>query len=69
MPSILTIKQHEAVESCNKMNQAFVDLNTQISVTHNDGYKPLEQETSSEQALQHQMLNASIDMNDLPQDI
>lgn len=34
MPSILTIKQREAVEACNKMSTSFTNLNTQVNVTH-----------------------------------
>jgi hypothetical protein len=68
LPSILTIKQKEAEEACTKMNTTFLNLNTQITTTHNDGYKPLESKTNSLKNKENDMLDEAIYMNDLPTD-
>jgi hypothetical protein len=68
LPSILTIKQKEAEEACAKMNTNFLNLNTQITTTHNDSYKPLESKTNSLKNKENDMLDEAIYMNDLPTD-
>ena len=65
---MLTIKQKEAKEACDKAITSFTNLNTQINVTHNDGYKPLEANTSTVLTNTNEMLASAKDMNDLPKE-
>lgn len=51
MPAYLTIKHKEAVEACEKMKISFDNLKTQIEITHNDGFKPLNTQLDDNQPL------------------
>lgn len=69
MPSILTLKFQEAQTSINNMNQNFINLNSQINKTNNEGFKPLESTLKDEADFQkNTLLNAYKDMNNLPPD-
>jgi hypothetical protein len=69
LPSILTIKQKEAQDAINKMNQSYANLTTQINTTKDEGFKPLEQKLKDEADYQkNTLLNAYKDMNDLPKE-
>lgn len=64
--SILTIKQKEAEEACNTMNTKFTGLNTQIGVTHHQGFVPLEDKSNILHATEQNMLQAVTNMNNVP---
>lgn len=69
MPSILTIKHQEAQESITKMNQKYIDSNTQLNKTRDEGFKTLEQKLKEEADYQKTtLLDAYKDVNDLPRD-
>lgn len=69
MPSILTIKNKESQEAIARMNQKYIDSNTQLNKTKDEGFKTLEQKLQSEADYQkNTLLNAYKDMNDLRKD-
>jgi len=69
MPSILTIKQKEAKEAINKMNQKYNDSNAQLNKTKDDGFGTLEAKLKDEADYQkNTLLNAYKDMNNLPKE-
>lgn len=51
MPSYLTKKQKEAIESCEKMKTSFDNLDIQINVDHTDGAIPLKDKLNLNQPL------------------
>jgi hypothetical protein len=51
LAGVLTIKQQEAKEACEKMKQAFVNLNGQIVTTKTDGADPLKARFDANQPL------------------
>jgi hypothetical protein len=51
LTGILTIKQQEAKEACEKMKQAFINLNNQIITTKTDGADPLKTRFDANQPL------------------
>jgi len=66
MPSILTIKQKEAQDAINTMNQKYIDSTTQLNKTKDEGFGILESKLKDEADYQKDtLLKAYKDMNDL----
>jgi len=66
MPSILTIKQKEAQDAINTMNQKYIDSTTQLNKTKDEGFGILESKLKTEAEYQKDtLLMAYKDMNDL----
>lgn len=69
MPSILTIKHKEAQDSINAMNQKYIEANTQLNTTNNEGFGTLETKLKAEADYQKTtLLDAYKDVNDLRQE-
>jgi ElaB/YqjD/DUF883 family membrane-anchored ribosome-binding protein len=51
LPSILTIKEKEAKEACEKLEKAFENLKAQMETTHNEGFKNLKSKVDNNENL------------------
>jgi hypothetical protein len=63
LTGILTIKQQEAKEACEKMKQAFINLNNQIITTKTDGADPLKARFDANQPLIDSQRSKFVDLD------